>query len=90
MFNWLKKDVAKDVALAKQIGAGLFSHRGMGSTGRNVGAAAVGVAGLFATAALDLVFSVDRAKPDRSQWADDDVPFYEQGGNNHEHWRQWD
>ena len=82
LLNWLKKDIAKDLALVKGIGAGLTRVKGSQSS-YVLPIAAVGTALVLLDAALSAMGS---PVPDQEE----DVPFYDQGGLNHWDVRQWD
>ena len=82
LLDWLKKDLAKDVAAVKAIGAGLARGKlSMPSAVLPLGAAAMvlGVVG-------DVLLSPGDCKSNEEA----DVPFYDQGGLSHWNVRQWD
>ena len=82
LLNWLKKDLAKDFAAMKAIGAELTRGKmSLRSTALPLAAAGT---------ALSVFGEVLAAAGGTSPNDEADVPFYDQGGLNHWNVRQWD
>lgn len=63
LLNWLKKDLAKDLALIKGVGAGMRDGHGA-ATGRRLAGVLFGTAGLFGAAASAFASDVAAQKDD--------------------------
>lgn len=83
LLNWLKNDIAKDLALVKGIGAGLKGRR----TSVDKPAVAAVSVGLLGSA---LGFVGEMLSGDGEADKPKEVPYWDQGGTNDWHYRQWD
>jgi hypothetical protein len=84
VWDWLKKDFAKDVAAIKALGGGLTSTaRSSRVVGRGVQVATVGALAFIGEVLCDRAEPAELEKPK-------EVPYWDQGGANDWHYRQWD
>ena len=83
LLDWLKKDLSKDVAAIRALGGGLTSIARNGPVfGRGAQIAAASVMGVIGAVLLDPADPADLEKPK-------EVPYWDQGGTNDWHYRQW-
>ena len=82
LLDWLKKDLAKDVAAVKAIGAGLAHGKWS--------MPCAGIPLVAAATVLGVLGDVLLSPGDRMPNEETDVPFYDQGGLSHWNVRQWD